>query len=50
MGSEVFDNKVIKAPFVWGGSKDKWKAWSFKMRGFIGGVSKKMLRMMKKPP
>ncbi len=44
---QIFDNKVVKAPGAWKGEKAKWRQWSMKMRGFIAGVSKKMLRMVK---
>ena len=46
-GLDVFDGKVVKAPFVWTGDKKRWKAWALKMRGFIGGVSPKLLKMMR---
>ena len=45
--ADVFESKVVKVPFVWNGEKTRWKAWSLKMRGFIGGVSQKLLKMMK---
>ena len=43
----LFDVKVVKAPFVWSGEKEKWESWSLKMRGYIGGVNPKLLKMMR---
>jgi hypothetical protein len=43
---EIFDNKVLKVPFIYHGERMKWNSWSVKMRGYIGGVSVKMKRMM----
>ena len=44
---ELFEGKVAKAPFVWHGEKNRWKAWSLKMRGYIGSQNSKLLRMMR---
>ena len=45
-GLDVFDTKVLKVPFVWHGEKLKWRSWSIKMKGYIGGISVKLKRMM----
>ena len=42
----MFDQKIIKTPFVRNGEKKRWKNWALKMRGYIGGVNPTLLKMM----
>ena len=47
MTAAQFGSKSCKMPSVWSGEKSRWKAWALKVRGYIGGIGSKLLRMMR---
>ena len=46
-GRGILDNRVVKGPTVWDGEKKKWRHWSNKVKGYVSGVSKPLMAMMK---